>query len=309
MTNTHLAALCYSALPNLTRYKIRMRFYALIDAIISTSVESAIFQTRHLLVKTERVVKMLSQKEIQDNHAICLELLDTFTSICEKNGIDYYLAFGSCLGAVRHKGFIPWDINVDVLMTADQFQKLDQIMSKEHLENMRWCRPANSARIYPLLMRNDSWDYESKPNIDVAVYCNAPNNRFLRMILRIVAYINIKMFKLKNTAVSRTFPYNIFKGISSIFPNAFYERIVHRYEKLYKGKETEYQMVILPSVPDDREYLMRKWIGVIPHYAEFEGRKVRVIEDCDSYLRMRYGNSYMTPKVWEDKGEFKHAKK
>lgn len=252
---------------------------------------------------------MLGEVEISNNHKICLELLDKFVDVCERNNIDYYLAFGSCLGAIRHKGFIPWDINIDVLMTADQFKKLDSVMSMEKMDNMKWCRPDNSARIYPLLMRNDSWDYESKPNIDVAVYCNAPDSKILRSILRKAAYINIKMYKLKNTKINRTFPYNILKGIASVFPNSFYEQNVHRYENLRKGHDSEYKMVILPSVPDDREYLKAEWIGSQPRYVEFEGRMVRVINDCDAYLRMRYGDNYMTPKVWEDKGEFKHVKK
>lgn len=252
---------------------------------------------------------MISENEIQINHAICLELLDAFIRICEKNNIDYYLAFGSCLGAIRHKGFIPWDINIDVLMTADQFRELDRIMSSESLGNMKWCRPAQSARIYPLLMRNDSWDYESKPNIDIAVYCNAPNTRLIRTLFRKLLYINIKMYKLKNTNADRAFPYNVLKRISGLIPNNIYEGFVHKFESLFQGQEKEYKMVILPSVPDDREYLMLKWIGDVPCYSEFEGRKVRVLRNCDEYLRMRYGDNYMIPKVWKDKGEFKYAKK
>ena len=252
---------------------------------------------------------MLSENEISRNHEICLKLLDKFVEVCEKNNIDYYLAFGSCLGAIRHKGFIPWDINIDVLMTSDQFLKLDTAMSKEIMDDMKWCRPEKSARIYPLLMKNDSWDYESKPNIDVAVYSNAPNSKCIRTILRKIAYYNIKMFKLKNTAVRRAFPYNMLKAFSSMFPNSFYEGVAHKYEHILNGKKTKYMMVILPSVPDDREYLKTEWIGTAPKYAEFEGRKVRVLENCDAYLRMRYGDDYMTPKIWHDKGTYKHVKK
>ena len=54
--------------------------------------------------------------ELKSNHEICLELLDKFLEIAEKHKIEYYMAFGSCLGAVRHQGFIPWDINIDILL-------------------------------------------------------------------------------------------------------------------------------------------------------------------------------------------------
>lgn len=251
---------------------------------------------------------MLSEQEIRNNHEICLELLDKFIEVCDKNGINYYMAFGSCLGTIRHHGYIPWDINIDVLMTWDEFNRLDQVMQKEDLGRYRWCCPENDSRMFPLLCRDDYWDYESNPNIDVALYVNAPRNKVLREIVRKISYINIKMYKLKNTHVERTFPYNILKGISSIFPNKMYKGVINLLAKT--GKESSpCMMVVLPSVPDDREHLEKKWIGNNPVYGEFEGRKVRIIENYDAYLTMRYGSSYMTPKVWKDKGEYKHAKK
>lgn len=252
---------------------------------------------------------MLSEKEIAINHEICLELLDKFVEVCEKNGVEYYLAFGSCLGAIRHQGYIPWDINIDVLMTWDEFKKLDAAMKTEELGRYKWCCPENDSRIFPLLCRDDYWDYESNPNIDVAVYVNAPKSEFFRELIRKLAYLNIKMFKLKNTRVKRSFPFNILKGISSLIPNKAYAAVVKAFSKINKDNDSEYKMVVLPSVWENREYLKTEWIGQKPIYASFEGRRVRVIENHHEYLKMRYGASYMTPKVWKDKGEYKHVKK
>lgn len=251
---------------------------------------------------------MLSEKELKNNHEICLELLDVFIGICDRNHIDYYMAFGSCLGTIRHHGYIPWDINIDVLMKWDDFYRLDEIMQKESLGRYKWCCPDNSTRVFPLLCRDDYKDYVSSPNIDVAVYVDAPNNKLIREFIRKAAYLNIKMFKLKNTRVQRVFPYNILKGITSIFPNKMYISFAKNLSKFVK-RETDYMMVVLPSVPDDREHLKKEWIGDSPVYGEFEGRKVRILENYDAYLSMRYGPNYMTPKIWKDKGEYKHIKK
>lgn len=251
---------------------------------------------------------MLDEKSIRLNHEICLELLDKFIAVCDKNTITYYFAFGSCLGAVRHNGFIPWDINIDVLMTIEEFKKLDAAMKKENLGNMKWCCPEGSARIFPLLMRDDSWDYDTKPNIDIAVYANAPENRLIRTIVIKLAYFNVKMFKLKNTKVKRIFPYNILKFISSMFPNSMYKGFVGRLAALWKNRNASYRMVLLPSVWENRELMKVEWFGKEPHYGCFEGRKVRMIENTHAYLTLRYGD-YMKPKVWADKGEYKHAVK
>ena len=48
-----------------------------------------------------------------------LELLQAFTAVCEKLGLEYYLVCGSALGAVKYGGFIPWDDDVDVAMKRD----------------------------------------------------------------------------------------------------------------------------------------------------------------------------------------------
>ena len=56
----------------------------------------------------------LSEKELQDIHNDLLALLKVFRDVCDKECIWYSLAFVTVLGAVRHKGFIPWDSDADV---------------------------------------------------------------------------------------------------------------------------------------------------------------------------------------------------
>ena len=67
-----------------------------------------------------------------------LEILQELDRVCSENNIHYYLAYGSCLGAVRHKGFIPWDDDIDVVMTAEELDRLvavkDAFASKYFLQ-------------------------------------------------------------------------------------------------------------------------------------------------------------------------------
>ena len=72
--------------------------------------------------------KKLSLDEI---HAELLEQLRDITAVCKKHNISYNMMCGSLLGAVRHKGFIPWDDDVDLLMTREEFQKFREIYPKE----------------------------------------------------------------------------------------------------------------------------------------------------------------------------------
>lgn len=62
-------------------------------------------------------------KELDTLHKTLLEILNDFDSFCRSNNIQYSLAYGTVLGAVRHKGFIPWDDDLDVMMTRENYNK------------------------------------------------------------------------------------------------------------------------------------------------------------------------------------------
>ena len=60
---------------------------------------------------------------IEQIHKVTLDIVKRMSNICEKIGVNYYVAYGSLIGAVRHKGFIPWDDDFDVVMLRDDYEK------------------------------------------------------------------------------------------------------------------------------------------------------------------------------------------
>ena len=65
----------------------------------------------------------MERLSIDDMKQIELELMDELDRICRKEGILYYLGYGSLLGAVRHGGFIPWDDDMDIIMLRDDYER------------------------------------------------------------------------------------------------------------------------------------------------------------------------------------------
>lgn len=60
-----------------------------------------------------------------------LNILSTVADFCDKHGLRYYLTYGTLIGAVRHKGFIPWDDDVDINMPRDDYNKFLHLFNEE----------------------------------------------------------------------------------------------------------------------------------------------------------------------------------
>ena len=85
----------------------------------------------------------LTKKQVQE---ASLEVLKGFADICEANGFRYCLTWGTLIGAIRHKGFIPWDDDIDVLMPRPDY------------ESFRLFFQENASELYPLRLLTSETD-------------------------------------------------------------------------------------------------------------------------------------------------------
>ncbi len=69
--------------------------------------------------------------ELEELQKIELEILITIDNLCKEYNIKYYLAGGTLLGAVRHKGFIPWDDDIDIAMPRNDYEKFIELMKEK----------------------------------------------------------------------------------------------------------------------------------------------------------------------------------
>ena len=69
--------------------------------------------------------------DIKELWAIEMDLLAELDTVCRKYGLKYFMDAGSLLGAIRHKGFIPWDDDIDLIMLRDDYEKLNGVAEKE----------------------------------------------------------------------------------------------------------------------------------------------------------------------------------
>ena len=65
--------------------------------------------------------------ETRDLQLALLNMMKSFHEVCQENNITYYMLGGTCLGAIRHSGFIPWDDDMDVGIPRKDYEKLCRI--------------------------------------------------------------------------------------------------------------------------------------------------------------------------------------
>ncbi|MBQ0110447.1 MAG: LicD family protein [Oscillospiraceae bacterium] len=86
----------------------------------------------------------MTAEELQQNE---IDTLTAFHEFCEKNGLRYYLAGGTLIGAIRHKGFIPWDDDIDLAMPRPDYMKMVEILKDGKLDEYRFLTQDISTKI------------------------------------------------------------------------------------------------------------------------------------------------------------------
>lgn len=77
---------------------------------------------------------MMKEITIEESKKIQLMILDSIDQFCKSNNLRYSLAYGTLIGAVRHRGFIPWDDDIDIMMPRPDYDKFLKLFKKENLK-------------------------------------------------------------------------------------------------------------------------------------------------------------------------------
>ena len=255
-------------------------------------------------------------KDIREVQKISLNLLNVFDSFCKKNDLHYYLAFGTLLGAIRHKGFIPWDDDIDLMMERDEFDRLVNLHVSRPAPNVRFYSYKNS-RLYEntnfrVSDENtvvDLLKIENPVNqgiwLTVFPIDNIPDNRKKRSIFLKSIYYRYKfLFVLteKDTFLD-TRPAIIKAGIKALKKTVSVSRrkkmyyAFHRYLRKYCSQKTK-DVAILSIGTGNTSYFSRSCIDTVEK-CEFEGKLYPIPSGYDEVLRNYYGDYMQLPPVEE----------
>ena len=224
-----------------------------------------------------------------------IELLKSFSSFAKEHNICYSLVDGSMLGAVRHHGFIPWDDDVDIIVSREIFNKL----INSDLSNEDFCifRDLWLARIQ---FKNNS-DSDTIPTIDVLVLDKAPSNPILRKIKLLLVYMMQGMMKKELNFDKGGLLMKACLIVTRIMGLPFSYKTKYRwYGKLSTLWGNENYSQCYNTI---FEYIPIFFDGdVMDHLLEvpFEDMTQPIMNKYDHWLTRRFGD-YMTPPKMEDR--------
>lgn len=242
--------------------------------------------------------KMLTQQEIKKYQ---IELLQVVKDICNKNELHFYLCGGTLLGAIRHKGYIPWDDDIDIFMPSDDLVKFKKLTkgyrSYETLdlvdnEMPQFCtRFSNKKTIlkeihYPFII-------ESGISIDIFPLSGFPTNKHEQLEFK----QEILKFREKHDEYFYKYSINYDKSNISWLKKE-YNNIMTKYD-FHKSEYVGYLM----TGRFDKELLQKK---DFKHtiYVQFENDEYPIFSGYKNYLKNMYGDYMEMPP--EDKRVNKH---
>ena len=248
--------------------------------------------------------------ELKDIWAVELDLLRVFLQYCERHGLRCWVEGGTLLGAVRHKGFIPWDDDVDLAMPREDYDRMCRI-GNEGLEEPYFLQTAYSDTDYhrghAQFRRSDTaairpsdcyQPFNQGIFIDIFPLDAAPDDRALVHEHRKRCLKILKLLKAKNThCITSGRLTLIFRKLKARWMvkkmgwTTIYEKAEEEMRALARMPHTK--VGELTSLGEDK--LWDKSIFAETVMLPFENLMVPAPKGWDAFLRVSFGDDYMTP--------------
>lgn len=264
----------------------------------------------------------MNQDELKKVCQIQLEIMDEVHRICEKHNIRYYMIGGTLLGAIRHGGYIPWDLDIDIAMMRDSYERFREVCQIEL--DKRYCYvdlmfDPNYDRPHALVARKNTklglkYDHVNPRRMNKGIYMDifpldhAPDDVVLRekqaVMLRRIA-------KWKEYRLPYSYSFNPIKRYAHYAVSALLAwlpvRVINQQQqkimKKYSEQETTHVCSMASRYAYSKQCMPREIYGE-PVLLEFEGRKYYAPAKYEEYLSRIYGDYMTLPPVEKRQANF-----
>lgn len=262
-------------------------------------------------------MQKLNVNELREHQLGILAYID---NICKKNNLKYFVSYGTLLGAIRHKGYIPWDDDIDIQMPRIDYEKFKKLVLKDNNKrynimsntNVDWYFQNFSVVVDTTtkILGSDNLKEKHDTHIFVDVF---PIDKFnnIKIVNRILLLLKLKHISLckKNAIIYKDSKIKDFARaitwylIHPIKPR-FFTNIIEKIVRRNYDKDGKYEGTICASKDGIKEVHPANFFDNIIE-SDFENIKVPIIANYDKFLTQLYGD-YMTPPSEEEKAIASH---
>ena len=257
------------------------------------------------MIVSDEQFALLKQKELQ----IMIEI----DRVCRKHDIKYSLAFGTLIGAIRHKGFIPWDDDIDVFMTRDNYDKFKEVIKTDLDDKMFFIDRSNNKHFGLLfgkmMLKNTLMSEVTTPKrvpsgifVDIFVVEKTSldekeqRNQFNKYWTLRRIFLRRCFYMFKESFVAKLM-YRVSGCLCHLLPSKLLDKKDAKNKLKFKNLQ-KFKWILCEV--DDKKFENAIYDrSVFENYidAEFEGKKFMVIKDYDFLLRSIYGDYMELPPV------------
>lgn len=240
---------------------------------------------------------------------IQLGILDQVADFCEKNDINYWIDCGTLLGAIRHKGYIPWDDDIDIGMLRKDYERFSELFNDRDDQYRFICAEKTLNAYYAhgkvldtttTLYEPDVNGYKTCINVDIFVYDNVPDEKMAEKMYdkrdkyRFFQGVRFATEKPSGNALRRAMVY-LFRYMLKLLPKDYFIQKMAGNAKQYRNQETKY----VGNFTSFARMLCEKDVFDSFITAEFEGKAYKIPVGYDRWLKAFYGDYMQLPP--EDK--------
>lgn len=266
-------------------------------------------------------LRQLSPEEAQGLKAVLLEIYQDLAKVCKKHELVVMLCGGSCLGAVRHQGFIPWDDDLDMLMPRKDYEYLKQLLLEGVMgEQYEFMFPEKGKDSLCMFMKiykkgtkcveigNEYTDFPKGISVDIFPLDGASDSLLCR---KVVGFLANGLRLASNMVYEATYPVSeatksmrnmhgigewmmkIRKAMGKLLSVIPHRQWVNRFEALVANEKDDG----LLAIPTGRKLyggeIFPADVYLPPRAATFEGIEVYIPNQVEKYLINLYGKNYM----------------
>lgn len=247
-------------------------------------------------------------KKVQDK---ILEIMIYIDKICRDNQIHYWIMGGTALGAVRHNGFIPWDDDLDIFMTPEdyyKFKSIIRIQENDEYELQEWSVIDDYLGYSKLRMNGTTFieksfktrnDMHHGIYVDIMMLHKCPNNILHQKIIYYASKYIVLLGLSQRGWQPKTISQKIALNVLKFLPNKTLAKLCYKLIYKYDNLTNEYSYCYFLTKAKFDQGIFDKKIFSKPINIEFENIMLLGSPYIERYLEIRYGDYMKFPSVEE----------